>query len=47
MRSYRITKIIYAKDLETALKNEVQADLVEITLNETVEKPNTSIGFNK
>ncbi len=47
MKAYRITKIIYAKDLDTALKNERDADLVEITLNEQLDKPNTSIGFNK
>jgi hypothetical protein len=47
MKAYRITKIIYAKDFITAIKNEEKAEIVEITLNESIEKPNASIGFTR
>mgnify|MGYP000855959559 CR=1 FL=1 len=45
MKQYRITKIIYAKNLATAIKNESKADIVEISLNENIEKPSNQIGF--
>lgn len=47
MKAYRITKIIYAANLAIAIKNEKKADIIEITLNEQVDKPTGTIGFNK
>ena len=45
MKQYKITKIIWAKNYSTALKNERDAEIVEICLNEALDKPNTTIGF--
>lgn len=47
MKQYKITKVIYAKDFKTAIKNEPNATIVEIVLNEELSKPNGSIGFSK
>ena len=37
MKQYKITKIIYSKNISVALKNEPQAEVVAIELNEPVE----------
>lgn len=45
MKQYKITKIVFAKDLLTALKNENKAELVECVLNEIITVPNCQMGF--
>jgi hypothetical protein len=47
MKPYRITKIIFAENLAEAFKNEPKAELVEIQLNEEVERPVAGYGFKK
>lgn len=45
MKQYKIIKIVFAKDIKTAIKNESEADIVDICLNEDIKTPNESIGF--
>jgi hypothetical protein len=46
MKQYRITKIIFAEDMQKALKKEEEAELVEIVLNEEVRPEGEgNIGF--
>lgn len=45
MKQYKITKIVYAKDLATAFKNEKSAEIVECILNENIISPNNTMGF--
>jgi len=47
MKQYKITKLIYAKDFNTAIKNESNATIVEVILNEELVKPNGNIGYGK
>lgn len=47
MKQYKITKVIYAENTILALKNESKAEIVEVCLNEGLDKPNGSIGFTK
>jgi len=48
MKSFRITKIIYAKDIQDALKKEDKAELVDIELTDEVDEPEKVIvGFGK
>ena len=45
MKQYKITKIIFAKDIQDAAKKESKAEVVEIFLNEDIERPDNSLGF--
>lgn len=47
MKQYKIIKIVFADDINTAIKNERKADIVDISLNEDIKTPNGSIGFTK
>ena len=47
MKQYKIVKIIYAESFAAALRNETKAEIVDIELNESVQTPNSSIGFKK
>lgn len=47
MKQYRIVKIVFAEDISTAFKNEKKAEIVECVLNESINSPNNSVGFNK
>ena len=44
IKMYRITKVIFAKNIKDAILNEDKSEIVECTLNEEVTKPN-KIGF--
>lgn len=45
MKQYKIIKIVFADSIKAAIKNEHNADIVDISLNEDIDKPNNSIGF--
>jgi hypothetical protein len=45
MKQYKIIKIVFADSIKTAIKNEKEADIVDISLNEDIKEPNGSIGF--
>ncbi len=47
MKQYKIIKIVFADNIKTAIKNEKEADIVDISLNEDVKTPNDQIGFKK
>lgn len=47
MKQYKILKIVFAENIKAAIKNELKADIVEISLNEDVKTPNDQIGFRK
>lgn len=44
MKQYKITKIIFAESITSALKNELKAEIVDIELNEPITQSN-KIGF--
>ena len=45
MKPYRITKIVYAKNFKDATKRESEGEIVEVQLNEPVERPTEKYGF--
>lgn len=47
MKQYKIIKIVFAENMKTAIKNELKADIVEISLNEEIKTPNNTIGHGK
>lgn len=47
MKQYKILKIVFAEDIKTAIKNELKAEIVDISLNEDIKTPNEQIGFKK
>lgn len=47
MKQYKIIKIVFAENIKAAIKNELKADIVDISLNEDIDKPNKTIGYGK
>ena len=45
MKQYRITKIIFAKDIAESIKKEREAEIVSVDLNEEVNEDDKRIGF--
>lgn len=47
MKQYKIIKIVFADSIKAAIKNEQKADIVDISLNEDIDKPNQTVGYGK
>ena len=45
IKQYKIIKIVFAEDINTAIKNERKSEIVDIQLNEDIKEPNGSIGY--
>lgn len=47
MKQYKIIKIVFADSIKSAIKNEKEADIVDISLNEDIKEPNNTVGYGK